>query len=181
MAVVILIVVGVIGVLIYRAITEKAEREDQLRKMEEEKEAKRIREEQENELQQRKIQEEKREKAAFEKKQQELVKQYANSPLLKEIIDCLCSRDGQRELPLEITVENRMVYVPYVINFTFSEHRIADLPKTNGEASFAELSKTGIPVWALATAINQALGDEYEEDAVIYNMVILKLKTTRSF
>ena len=124
------------------------------------------------------------EETLFEKKQKELANQYLNSGLMEEITNFLCNQDGMRRLPLSILVTEHGVSVRKK-DFYFREHRIADLPYIS---CVSNLSETGAPAWALATAINTALGGVYREkrgfDSELgddYNTAWLELPPSRSF
>lgn len=117
-------------------------------------------------------------KKAFAQKQNELFNQYKESPIVGGIINCVCCEDGRRKLPTIIEVS--WVNVNSSLgDYWFSNHRVEPFLFIHEDDN---VTSTGVPVWALAEAINYKLGNEYNIQTYNnYNRAFLEIKANKSF
>ena len=134
--------------------------------------------------------------------QQTLIRQYANSDLLKEILNALSEGDYTRVHPEQIFVYNNRIESKVngrMVTYDFISHRVPTLEFACGSCDSIDDEQFIVrPQVAIAEAINQLMGYEYDildgaerKDNGLYgdefyyiyssNFVEMRLKAKRSF
>lgn len=127
--------------------------------------------------------------------QRNLIKKYGSSHLLPEILQAL--HVDRRQLPEEITIYDDRIQATtngQTRSYRFAEHRVPFLTSVEVEDRAEEFTEDFLrPQVAMAEAINQLLGKEYDimDNAIRdrdnfwirykSNYVLMRLKATKSF